>query len=92
MGSSVMGVSLMKKKVEEAGLDVTVEHISVKSLTDEPDMIVTTNALKARVEDTISKYDKQIPVFCAFAAVSLATPVAFDVPAAFSFNIEINSS
>ena len=63
MGSSVMGVSLMKKKVEEAGLDVTVEHISVKSLTDEPDMIVTTNALKARVEDTISKYDKQIPVF-----------------------------
>ena len=63
MGSSVMGFSLMKKKVEEAGLDVTVEHISVKSLTDEPDMIVTTNALKARVEDTISKYDKQIPVF-----------------------------
>ena len=53
----------MKKKVEEAGLDVTVEHISVKSLTDEPDMIVTTNALIARVEDTISKYDKQIPVF-----------------------------
>lgn len=63
MGSSVMGVSLMKKKVEEAGLGVTVEHISVKNLTDEPDMIVTTNALKARVEDTISKYDKQIPVF-----------------------------
>ena len=27
-------------------------------------------------------------VFCAFAAVSLATPVAFDVPAAFSFKIE----
>lgn len=63
MGSSVMGVSLMKKKIEEAGLDVIVEHISVKSLTDEPDMIVTTNALKARVEDTISKYDKKIPIF-----------------------------
>ena len=63
MGSSVMGVSLMKNKVEEAGLPVEVEHISVKNITEEPDLIVTTNALKARVEDTIAKYEKEIPVF-----------------------------
>ena len=61
MGSSVMGVSLMKNKVEEAGLPVEVEHISVKNITEEPDLIVTTNALKARVEDTIAKYEKESP-------------------------------
>ena len=53
----------MKNKVEEAGLPVEVEHISVKNITEEPDLIVTTNALKARVEDTIAKYEKEIPVF-----------------------------
>ncbi len=35
----VMGVSLMKNKVEEAGLPVEVEHISVKNITEEPDLI-----------------------------------------------------
>lgn len=63
MGSSVMGVSLMKNKLAEAKLAIQVEHISVKDLTDEPDLIVTTNALKGRVQDMISKFDKEIPVF-----------------------------
>ena len=63
MGSSVMGVSLMRDKLEKAGLPITVDHTSVKNITEEPDFIVTTNALKARVLDTIEKYDKKIPVF-----------------------------
>lgn len=63
MGSSVMGVSKMKDKLRKAGLDIHVVHSAVKDLTDEPDIIVTSAALAARVKDTIKKYDKAIPVF-----------------------------
>lgn len=63
MGSSVMGVSIMKTKINKAMLDIAVDHVSVKDIPEEADLIVTTKSLEARVKDTISKYNRKIPVF-----------------------------
>lgn len=50
MGSSVMGSSILKKKVQDAGLNVTVEHNTISKLagTDDEDVIVTHSSLTER--------------------------------------------
>lgn len=63
MGSSVMAVSLMKNKVNKAMLDVEVDHMAIQNLDEKADVIVTSQALEARVKDTISGFSKRIPVF-----------------------------
>lgn len=63
MGSSVMAVSLMKNKVNKAMLDVEVEHMAIQNLDESADIIVTSQALEARVKDTILGFSKKIPVF-----------------------------
>ncbi|EHI99113.1 Protein-N(pi)-phosphohistidine--sugar phosphotransferase [Clostridium sp. DL-VIII] len=63
MGSSVMGVSLMKNKLNKAMLEINVEHSSVKDIPESADIIITSKALEERVHDTIKKYNKSIPVF-----------------------------
>ncbi|AST57711.1 PTS mannitol-specific IIC component [Thermoanaerobacterium thermosaccharolyticum] len=63
MGSSVMGVSLMKNKLNKAMLEINVEHCAVKDIPESADIIITSKALEERVYDTIKKYNKSIPVF-----------------------------
>lgn len=63
MGSSVMAVSLMKNKVTKAMLDIEVDHMAIQNLDERADVIVTSQALEARVRDTISGFSKKIPVF-----------------------------
>lgn len=63
MGSSVMAVSIMKNKVTKAMLDIEVDHMAIQDLDERADLIVTSQALEARVKDTISGFSKKIPVF-----------------------------
>ena len=63
MGSSVMGVSVMKNLLKKAMLDKNVEHVSVAEIPEKADLIVTTKSLEGRVKDVIKKYNKDIPVF-----------------------------
>lgn len=42
MGSSAMGASLMRKKVKEAGLDISVTNSSINNLKDEDGLLVIT--------------------------------------------------
>lgn len=63
MGSSVMGVSKMKTKLRKAMLEIDVEHSAVKDIPATADLIITSKALEARVQDTIKNYNKAIPVF-----------------------------
>lgn len=42
MGSSAMGVSLMRKKVQDAGLDMPVTNSSISNLKDEDGLLVIT--------------------------------------------------
>lgn len=63
MGSSVMGVSKMKTKLRKAMLEIEVEHSAVKDIPSNADIIITSKALEERVQDTIKKYNKNIPIF-----------------------------
>ncbi|MDQ3386208.1 MAG: hypothetical protein M3475_01180 [Actinomycetota bacterium] len=51
MGSSAMGASLLKNKVQKAGLDVAVTNASIANLTDEPDVVVTHKDLTDRARE-----------------------------------------
>ncbi|WP_317313737.1 PTS mannitol transporter subunit IICB [Absicoccus porci] len=52
MGSSVMGASILGKKIRDAGLDIPVEHIRINDLTDDPSyLIVTAESLLDRVDE-----------------------------------------
>ncbi|MER2002581.1 MAG: PTS mannitol transporter subunit IICB [Carnobacterium inhibens] len=42
MGSSAMGASIMRKKVKDAGLDISVTNSSINNLTDEDGLLVIT--------------------------------------------------
>lgn len=62
MGSSVMGVSVMKNMLKKAMIYKNVEHVSVAEIPEKADLIVTTKSLEGRVRDVIKKYNKDIPV------------------------------
>lgn len=52
LGSSVMGASILQKKMKKAGLeDVDVSHISVSNLPTECDVIITHQSLMDRVKE-----------------------------------------
>ncbi len=49
MGSSAMGATILKKKLTEAGFtDINVMHVSVSSIPEDAQIIVTHSALKER--------------------------------------------
>lgn len=49
MGSSVMGSSILKKKIKELNLDATVNHTSITNIPEDVDLIVTHESLYNRV-------------------------------------------
>lgn len=48
MGSSAMGATVLRKKIKEAGLNITVEHSSVSSIPSDAQIVVTHVNLKER--------------------------------------------
>lgn len=48
MGSSAMGASVLKKKLQKAGFDIEVTHASVSSIPPEAQIVVTHQDLKER--------------------------------------------
>lgn len=48
MGSSAMGASVLKKKIQKVGLDIEVTHASVSSIPPEAQIVVTHQDLKER--------------------------------------------
>lgn len=48
MGSSAMGASVLKKKIQKAGLDIEVTHASVSSIPPDAQIVVTHQDLKER--------------------------------------------
>lgn len=49
MGSSAMGASILKNKINKAGLKVSTQHASMDSIPEDVDLIVTNEILKDRV-------------------------------------------
>lgn len=62
MGSSVMGVSLLKTKMKKAMLDMDLVHTAINDLNDDIDVVITSATLEGRVKDMIKKFDKDIPI------------------------------
>ena len=51
MGSSAMGASVLRKKIQDAGhRDVTVVNKAISNLNDDPDLVVTHQDLTARAQ------------------------------------------
>lgn len=57
MGSSAMGASMLRKKVQSAGLDIDVTNLAINNLPDDVDLVVTHKDLTPRAE-------KQVPGAC----------------------------
>jgi len=51
MGSSVMGQSILKRKLRQAGVDVAVDHAALSDLPPLPGIVVTHRSLAARVRE-----------------------------------------
>ncbi|QLB20604.1 PTS mannitol transporter subunit IICBA [Vespertiliibacter pulmonis] len=54
MGSSAMGASLLRKKVENAGLNIAVQNIAINDLPQDAQLVITHQDLTARA-------NKQVP-------------------------------
>ena len=50
MGSSAMGASLLKKRVQNAGLNIIVENKAINEIPKDADMIITHQDLTARAK------------------------------------------
>lgn len=48
MGSSAMGASMFKRKLEKAGFDIEVKHFAIEKVPSDSDVVVTHESLKAR--------------------------------------------
>jgi PTS system mannitol-specific IIC component len=53
MGSSAMGASLLRKKVKEAGLPITVTNTAISNLSSDAQIIVTQESLTPRAKDKV---------------------------------------
>jgi mannitol PTS system EIICBA or EIICB component len=51
MGSSVMGQSILKPKLRQAGIDVAVDHAALSALPPRPGIIVAHRSLAARIRE-----------------------------------------
>jgi len=45
VGSSAVGANLLRKKIKEEGLDVSVKNIAIKNLSDDIDLVITQEKL-----------------------------------------------
>ena len=52
MGSSAMGVSILKKKLNEVGLNPDIKHVAVSDIPNDADIIVTNSNLLERAKMT----------------------------------------
>ncbi|MGL5700907.1 MAG: PTS mannitol transporter subunit IIBC, partial [Kluyvera sp.] len=50
MGSSAMGATTFRKRLEKAGLDIVVKHYAIENVPAEADLIVTHSSLEGRVK------------------------------------------
>ncbi|MFR0892086.1 MAG: PTS mannitol transporter subunit IIBC, partial [Clostridium sp.] len=78
MGSSVMGESIMKTKLQKAMLNIEVMHSSVATLCETArtgDLIVTTKPLEARVKNVLETNGKKNAVY---AVNNLLNSEAYD--------------
>ena len=78
MGSSVMGESIMKTKLQKAMLNIEVMHSSVATLCENAragDLIVTTQPLEARVKNVLETNGKKNSVY---AVDNLLNSEAYD--------------
>jgi PTS system mannitol-specific IIC component len=55
MGSSAMGASLLRKKVKEAGLPITVTNTAIRNLTPDAQIVVTQAELTPRAKNKVPK-------------------------------------
>lgn len=55
MGSSAMGASVLRKKVNAAGLPIEVTNRSISNLTEDIDLVITHKDLTARAKKMVSK-------------------------------------
>ncbi|MBM7571941.1 PTS mannitol transporter subunit IICBA [Aquibacillus albus] len=53
MGSSAMGASLLRKKVKEAGLDITVTNTSITDIPSDAQVIITQEELTPRAQNKL---------------------------------------
>lgn len=53
MGSSAMGASLLRKKVKEAGLPITVTNTAIRNLTSDAQIVVTQAELTPRAKSKV---------------------------------------
>ena len=53
MGSSAMGASLLRKKVKEAGLDVTVTNTAISTIPSDSQIVITQEKLTPRAENKV---------------------------------------
>lgn len=50
MGSSAMGASILRKKVKEAGLDITVINTAISNIPEDADIVITHKTLTDRAK------------------------------------------
>ena len=50
MGSSAMGVTILKKKLEEIGLKPEIKHVAVADIPKDADVVVTNVNLEERAK------------------------------------------
>lgn len=63
MGSSVMGVSILKTKMQKAMLQLELIHTPISEIPEDADLVITNVTLVQRVNDTMkTKYNKEITV------------------------------
>ncbi|MFV0255370.1 MAG: hypothetical protein ACK5G7_04510, partial [Erysipelotrichaceae bacterium] len=61
MGSSVMGVSILKTKLAKAQVKLEVEHCSIDDIGSDVELIITSKVLEGRVKEAIiHKYNKEV--------------------------------
>lgn len=53
MGSSAMGASMLRKKVEEAGLNIEVKNIAINDLPDNAQLVITHKDLTSRAQQQV---------------------------------------
>ncbi|MGL4391988.1 MAG: PTS mannitol transporter subunit IICBA [Fusobacteriaceae bacterium] len=55
MGSSAMGASILKKKVQASGLNIDVTNKAINDLTNDIDIVITHKDLTSRAKKTVPK-------------------------------------
>jgi PTS system mannitol-specific IIC component len=45
VGSSAVGANLLRKKLKEEGLNISVKNVAIKKLTDDIDLVITQSKL-----------------------------------------------